>query len=179
MQSSYVAAGYGVDEVRSVLACRPTRPLEFDQRLKAVTSFRKLPEAGDLSAANKRIANILRKAVEVPAADVRPALQIEAAEIHLLRELEKLETIAGKLVRERNFEEGLKKLAGLRDPVDRFFDEVMVMSEDKAIQKNRLALLRKVQDIFLGVADISELQAPPGRLRGNATCNPGQGWRHQ
>ncbi len=158
LQSSYVAEGFGIDEIRSVLACRPLRPLEFDQRLRAVTSFRELPESDDLSAANKRITNILRKAGVKPAGAISPELLSEEAERSLLRELEKLEEDVGKQLQERNFETGLKLLAGLRDPVDKFFDEVMVMTEDEATRKNRLALLSKLQALFLRVADISELQ---------------------
>jgi glycyl-tRNA synthetase beta chain len=162
LQSTYVAEGFGVDEIRSVLACRPTRPLEFDQRLRAVTSFRELPESDDLSAANKRITNILRKAGVKPANVVSQELLSEDAERALLGELERLERDVDKQFQERNFETGLKLLAGLRDPVDKFFDEVMVMTEDKATRKNRLALLSKLQALFLRVADISELQKHRG-----------------
>ena len=158
LRSWYSAAGFQTDEIRSVLACRPLRPLDFDLRLRAVTAFRRLPEAADLAAANKRIGNILRRAEIIPSGEVRQELMTEGAEKSLLRELDSLGDDANKLFRENQFEAGLKILAGLRDPVDKFFDEVMVMAEDKAAQKNRLAMLKKLQELFLRVADISELQ---------------------
>lgn len=146
------------DTFDAVLARRPTRPLDFDRRVRAVESFRELPEAEALAAANKRIHNILRKAGdEVPEAYDREAL-VEPQERALAERVEALAGEVEPLLAEGAYEAGLRTLAGLREAVDGFFDEVMVMAEDDTVRRNRLGLLRRLSDLFLATADLSRLQ---------------------
>ena len=158
LRAYYLDAGYDNHMFAAVLARQPARPLDFDQRMRAVKTFRELPEADSLSAANKRIRNILRKtAAGIPANYSRELLQ-EPAEQELAQALEDLETAVGPLLEKRAYTDALCKLAALQTPVDAFFDQVMVMAEDSRLRANRLALLNSLSDLFLQVADISLLQ---------------------
>lgn len=134
-------------------------PADFDSRLKALNVFVALPESGDLAAANKRIANILKKADNTAALaeDVNASLIEKGAEYDLFSRLTELEPKVNALFNEHQYEQGLQQLAALRDPIDAFFDNVMVMTEDEAVKTNRLKLLQKLQSLFLRVADISVL----------------------
>jgi len=145
--------------VDAVLALRPTSPLDLNQRISAVAEFQKLDEASSLAAANKRIRNILRKAEgdgEV-ANSYDSTLFSEAAEKQLATQLESLTARAEALFSQHSYTEGLKLLAQMRDTVDQFFDEVMVMVDDEAVRNNRLALLKKLNRLFGHVADLSRL----------------------
>lgn len=158
LRAYYADSGVAHDTFDAVLAQRPTQPRDFDSRVRAVTTFRKLPEAEALAAANKRIANILRQAGGDISADIDKARLVEAAEKNLA---EQVEAMAGKvtpLFAQRNYTEALCQLAGLRGAVDAFFDQVMVMAEDEAVRNNRLALLKRLSDLFLQAADLSRLQ---------------------
>lgn len=159
LRGYYLEAGFRPDEIGAVMVLRPGEPWDFDRRLKAVAAFRKLPEAESLSVANKRIRNILRKSEEsVPVEVVQELLQ-DPAEQALAAQLYGLEREVAPLLEKRDYNAALKALAGLRGAVDRFFDEVMVMVEDTPMRTNRLALLQRLQRLFLQVADISRLQA--------------------
>ncbi|MCG6900417.1 MAG: glycine--tRNA ligase subunit beta [Gammaproteobacteria bacterium] len=158
LRAWYVDAGYEVHVFEAVLARQPLRPLDFDERMRAVRAFRELPEADSLSAANKRIRNILRKASTViPATYQHERLQ-EPAEQALAAALELLDAQTRPLFQQRDYTNALRRLAALQTPVDDFFDNVMVMADDDALRDNRLALLQALSDLFLQVADISLLQ---------------------
>ncbi len=154
----YMESGVAPDVFDSVLAQKPGQPFDFDQRVKAVTAFRKLPEAESLSAANKRIANILK---DVPASGqkVDENLLNETAEKNLYKTLQQLTSKVTPLFEQRDYEKALSILAQLRESVDKFFDDVMVMVEDEKLKKNRIALLQNMRTLFLQVADLSRLQA--------------------
>jgi len=154
----YIDAGIEHDVFESVLSRQPTRPCDFDMRLRAVESFRKLPEAESLTAANKRIHNILRQAVDVIPETMNNQLLKEDAEQVLAERMSVLSTEVHPLLDQGNYSEALKRLASLRSPVDTFFDTVMVMADDKEIRVNRLALLNNMHNLFLRVADLTRLQ---------------------
>jgi len=155
----YTDQGVAHDTFDAVLELQPTKPLDFHQRIQAVSEFRKLAEAESLAAANKRISNILAKAeVKVPESVDTKLLQ-EVQEQELAARLEAITKQVGPLFERRDYTEALKILAGLREPVDAFFDHVMVMAEDDKLRDNRLALLNGLRNLFLQVADISRLQS--------------------
>jgi glycyl-tRNA synthetase beta chain len=159
LRAYYQDAGIGADTFEAVLARQPSRPLDFHARIHAVSAFRRLPEAESLAAANKRIHNILRKAEVAVPDQVRAEHFAEPAERQLGEQLAALEGEVRGLLAERRYEDALCRLAGLREAVDGFFDAVMVMSDDPALRDNRLALLKRLGDLFLEVADISRLQS--------------------
>lgn len=149
--------GYSAKEVDAVLALRPQRLAEVGQRLAAVRAFAALPEAESLAAANKRIANILKK-VETPVeARIDAALLKEAAEQHLATALKNVQPIADSLFHAGQYEASLRELAMLKAPVDAFFDDVMVNAEDPALRANRLGLLKTLHEAMNRVADLSRL----------------------
>ena len=153
----YQDEGIAVDVIQAVLARRPTRPADFDARVRAVSHFRTLDSAEALAAANKRVANILAKAEgDIGAIDV--ALCIEPAEQELAQSVLSLAKEVQPLIAQGEYTAVLDKLAGLRQPVDNFFDNVMVNAEDAKLRQNRLAILNTLQGLFLQVADISLLQ---------------------
>ena len=153
----YQDEGIAVDVIQAVLARRPTRPADFDARVRAVSHFRTLDSAEALAAANKRVANILAKAEgDVGAIDV--ALCVEPAEQVLTQSVLSLAKEVQPLIAQGEYTAVLDKLAGLRQPVDNFFDNVMVNAEDAKLRQNRLAILNTLQGLFLQVADISLLQ---------------------
>ncbi len=158
LRAWYVDAGLDVHVFEAVLARRPLRPLDFEQRMQAVNAFRELPEASSLAAANKRIRNILRKAdCEIPAT-YDSALFQEKAERTLAGALEQLDAQTRPLFEARDYSNALCRLAALQAPVDAYFDDVMVMTDDSVLRDNRLALLQSLSNLFLQVADISLLQ---------------------
>lgn len=136
---------------------QPASLLDFDRRLKAVAAFSKLDEAAALAAANKRIGNILRQAGGVAGATLQAPLLVETAEKELHAALLAARAAVAPLLGDHEYAEALTRLAALRAPVDRFFDEVMVMTDDQSLQRNRLALLSELRDLFLDIADISQL----------------------
>ncbi len=141
----------------AVLATRPVSPLDFDARLKALSGFLGLPEAASLTAANKRVANILRKAGESRPAEVDAALLSLPAEQELFGLLSPLRGTVSAATARRDYAGALTELAALRPAVDAFFDQVMVMDEDPRLRANRLALLSQMRELFTGVADLSRL----------------------
>ena len=158
LRAYYTDAGIAPDVFDAVRAQRPTRPLDFHARLHAVTEFRALPEAESLAAANKRIGNILRKTEEAIPAAVAAERLVDAAERDLAKGLDELRGEVESAFDRGDYTTGLRRLAALREPVDRFFDNVMVMAEDAALRANRLALLLQLQSLFLRAADLSRLQ---------------------
>ncbi|ELG4677981.1 glycine--tRNA ligase subunit beta [Vibrio cholerae] len=154
----YQDAGFSIDIIQAVLARNPTKPADFDQRVKAVSHFRALEEAEALAAANKRVGNILAKYDSELGEEIDLALLQEDAEKALAEAVEIMAEALEPAFATGNYQEALSKLAGLRAPVDAFFDNVMVMADDEALKKNRLTLLNKLRNLFLQIADISLLQ---------------------
>lgn len=149
--------GYSAQEVDAVLALRPPKANDVPKRLAAVRAFAALPESEPLSAANKRIGNILKKIEgEVPSV-IDPALFQEPAEKALFEAVEKIEPEADSLYREGRYEQMLVSMAALKAPVDAFFDSVMVNAEDPALRANRQALLARLYGIMNRVAALSRL----------------------
>lgn len=141
----------------AVLARSPASLLDFKRRLEAVQAFITLEPASSLAAANKRIANILKQAGEPGGVTVKDKLLRDPAELALWSALNATRTSVAPMLEDRQYTNALTALAGMREPVDKFFDDVMVMAEDEATKNNRLALLRELRALFLDVADISRL----------------------
>ena len=155
LRAYYSEQSVAPDLFEAVLVRRPTRPLDFHRRLEACKAFRDMPESESLAAANKRIRNILRKAEEkIPDHYVRERLT-EKAEIQLADSLDRMTDRVVPLFEKGDYNGALKQLAALREPVDSFFDQVMVMAEDRDLRINRLALLQSMNNLFLRVADFS------------------------
>ena len=153
----YQDEGITVDVIQAVLARRPTRPADFDARVRAVSHFRTLDSAEALAAANKRVSNILAKA-DAAIGEINLTACVEPAEKALAEAVLALRTEVQPLIAQGDYTAVLDKLANLRAPVDSFFDNVMVNAEDPALRQNRLAILNTLQGLFLQVADISVLQ---------------------
>ncbi|MFZ7199220.1 glycine--tRNA ligase subunit beta [Avibacterium avium] len=153
----YQEEGIAVDVIQAVLARRPTRPADFDARVRAVAHFRTLDAAEALAAANKRVSNILAKA-EGEIGEIHLDRCIEPEEKALAESVLALESEVQPLIAKGDYVAVLDKLANLRQPVDNFFEKVMVNAEDPQLRQNRLAILKTLQGLFLQVADISLLQ---------------------
>lgn len=154
----YQDEGHSVDTIQAVLARRPTKPADFDARVKAVTYFRTLDAAAALAAANKRVSNILAKSTDTLNDYVHASILKEPAELKLATHLVVLRDQLEPVFAAGQYKEALVELAALRETVDEFFESVMVMAEDDAVRVNRLTLLSKLRELFLQVADISLLQ---------------------
>lgn len=147
-----------VEVFMAVSAKGLSQPLDIDQRVKAVHNFSQLPEAQALAAANKRVSNILAKVDDQSAiGNVDPGLLTDAAEKTLAQLVQDKAEQVAPLFAQRQYREALANLAELREAVDVFFEEVMVMADDEALKNNRLALLKQLRGLFLEVADISLL----------------------
>ncbi len=162
LRAYYLDRDIPLDVFEAVVALKPVRPLDFDRRIKAVTLFRALPEAVSLAAANKRVGNILKKSVLEKTVissvkGVDEALLEEKAEKALYAQLKILEEKVTALFDAGDYASALKQLSVLREPVDNFFDTVMVIVEEEKIRKNRIALLNSMHTLFLRVADLSRL----------------------
>lgn len=142
---------------QSVTAKQLSQPLDIYQRVLAVNEFSKLPQAQALAAANKRVSNILAKQNAALSTEVNAALLQEDAEKTLAAAVSAKASVVAPLFAAREYTKALAALADLQQPVDAFFDSVMVMSDDPALQQNRLALLQQLRGLFLEVADISYL----------------------
>ena len=159
-RAHYDEQGIGAEVYLAVHARRPTRPLDFDRRVKAVEAFRQLPEAQALAGANKRVSNILTKqGGDSIGETVDASLLRDSAEKALAAQVDQQADKVLPLFENGDYASALSSLANLREPVDNFFDEVMVMADDEAIRNNRLALLNRLRNLFLRVADISLLPA--------------------
>jgi glycyl-tRNA synthetase beta chain len=156
----YQDIGVSVDVFEAVLAVQPTRPYDFDQRVRAVNAFRDLSEAEALAAANKRASNILRQAREngIKVIKFDDALLHEEAERALVERIVAVGEAVKPALEKFDYTMALQEMAALRETVDTFFDEVMVMVEEEEVRMNRLALLNDLRNLFLQVADVSHLQ---------------------
>lgn len=157
-RAMYTEQGVSVDSIQAVLAINPNMPLDFDQRLRAVSAFRELPQAETLAENNKRVANILAKSAADVTTEVDPDLLTEDAEKALYQALKAASATVAPLQDTADYEQILQTLTGLATPLSNFFADVMVNSDDDKLKANRLALLKQVRELFLIVADISELQ---------------------
>ena len=154
----YQDEGFSVDIIQAVLARRPTKPADFDQRVKAVSHFRELDAAEALAAANKRVGNILAKNEAELAETVNESLLAEDAEKQLAEKIAHYQVELAPAFAAHDYQTILASLADLREVVDTFFDNVMVMADDEAVKLNRLTMLSQLRSLFLQVADISLLQ---------------------
>ncbi len=157
MRGYFADQGIGSETFDAVRATHPHSLLDFDRRIHAVHEFAALPDAKALAAANKRIGNILRQSNDAAGKRVDPTLLEAGAETTLANELERIASDAARRIQSRDYVGLLRLLAGLREPVDAYFDAVMVMADDPALRANRLALLGRLRNLFLHVADISML----------------------
>ncbi|KPV96197.1 Glycine--tRNA ligase beta subunit [Pseudoalteromonas sp. P1-9] len=154
----YQDEGFSVDIIQAVLARRPTKPADFDQRVKAVSHFRELDAAEALAAANKRVGNILAKNKAELTESVNESLLAENAEKQLAEKIAHYQVELAPAFVAHDYQTILASLADLREVVDTFFDNVMVMADDEAVKLNRLTMLSQLRSLFLQVADISLLQ---------------------
>ncbi|MHC6223192.1 glycine--tRNA ligase subunit beta [Pseudomonas sp. X10] len=157
LRARYEDEGIDVATYLSVRALKPGSALDFDQRVQAVQAFRKLPEAEALAAVNKRVSNLLGKAEGAIAAQVEPKYFDNANEFSLYSAIQQADQAVQPMAAARQYSESLARLAALREPVDAFFEAVMVNAEDANVRANRYALLSRLRGLFLGVADISLL----------------------
>ncbi|MEN4826156.1 glycine--tRNA ligase subunit beta [Pseudomonas sp. P39-UII1] len=157
LRARYEDEGIDVATYLSVRALKPGSALDFDQRVQAVQGFRKLPEAEALAAVNKRVSNLLGKAEGAIAEQVEPKYFDNANEFSLYSAIQQADQAVQPMAAARQYSEALARLAALRDPVDAFFEAVMVNAEDAKVRANRYALLSRLRGLFLGVADISLL----------------------
>jgi glycyl-tRNA synthetase beta chain len=157
-KSWYKEKGLKTEVFLSVSTLGLSNPLDIDARVSAVHQFTLLPEASSLAAANKRVSNILTKQLGTDKADaLNPSLLKEDAEKQLADSLNNLEAVIAPLLADRDYYAVLERLADLKHPVDQFFEDVMVMTDDSDLRNNRLALLDKLHKLFINVADISQL----------------------
>ena len=154
----FIDKGYTSNEVESVLCMRPSRLDVVPAQLEAVRNYNNLPEAPSLSAANKRIGNIL-KGLDTQPLEFDSSLLVETAEKQLASEYLRIEPEIDSLFKQRDFTAMLQKLAVLKDPVDTFFDKVMVMTDDEKLKTNRIGLLNKLHKMMNRIADLSRLAA--------------------
>lgn len=154
----YQEKKFNIDVIQAVLAKKPTAPLDFDKRIKAVSYFRDLVEAEALAAANKRVGNILAKFDGELYEIFNDELAEEGAETLLATVYSDINNTIIPLLAEQDYQAALTELAKLKAPIDNFFDNVMVMSDDEAVKINRLTLLNQIRNSFLAIADISVLQ---------------------
>jgi glycyl-tRNA synthetase beta chain len=157
LRARYEDEGVDVATYLSVRALKPGSALDFDQRVQAVQAFRKLPEAAALAAVNKRVSNLISKAEPTIFTDVDPGLFADAKEFSLNSAIMKAENAVKPLMVQREYAEALARLASLREPVDAFFEAVMINAEDLNVRKNRYAMLARLRGLFLNIADISVL----------------------
>lgn len=154
----YQDEGISHGEFQSVFVLKPSKPLEFHQRVQAVHQFAQLPDAANLAAANKRVANILSKVPESEIHDqIAEELLTDVEEIQLYKELSAKELDVAPIMESGDYEAALTSLTTLRESIDLFFDKVLVMSDDSALKENRFAILKRLQSLFIQVADISYL----------------------
>lgn len=156
-RAMYQEQGIDTPVILSVLAVNPTRPLDVEQRIQAVAAFRARPEAAALAAANKRVGNILGKLSGAAPDKISEAALQQDEERALFTSLQQAIKDIGPQGQTQDYAAVLGRLAALREPVDAFFDKVMVMADDEGLRNNRLAMLARLRGLFLQVADISEL----------------------
>ncbi|MDD7805974.1 MAG: glycine--tRNA ligase subunit beta [Endozoicomonas sp. (ex Botrylloides leachii)] len=157
--ASYQEKGVAAEVINAVKALSPSRPLDFDQRIKAVCRFYEMKEAKSLSSANKRVSNIMAKAGDFVIPDIiDESLLKEVEEVNLKNALISKKEEIRPLLDQGRYAVAMESLVDLKDPVDIFFDKVLVNSDNQAVKLNRYALLKQLRSLFLHVADISLLQ---------------------
>ena len=154
----YQDQNISVDVIQAVLANAPSAPLDFDKRIHAVTHFKTLAESATLAAANKRVGNILVKFKGELFAAFNHDLASETAEKELAKNFADVNVKVIPLMADKNYQAALTELATLKQPIDNFFDNVMVMADDEEVKTNRLTLLSEIRNSFFAIADISLLQ---------------------
>ncbi|MFT5173150.1 MAG: glycyl-tRNA synthetase beta chain, partial [Gammaproteobacteria bacterium] len=159
LRGYFADKGIATEVYAAVHARHPAQPYDFARRVEAVHAFYQLPDAHGLAAANKRIQNILRQVDGAVSTAVNDELFSENAEWDLAAKLMGLKPRVQKLLSDGQYTEALAALAGLRESVDCFFDEVKVMDDVDAVKNNRLAILASIHELFIETADISRLQA--------------------
>jgi glycyl-tRNA synthetase beta chain len=159
LRAYYAEQGIDTLSFQAVDAVRPELPLIFDHRIKAVSHFAGLKQAQSLAKANKRVANILAKLSSSPGSSVDPNLLTNEAEKALFHKLNETLSLTSPMLASGKFQDSLECMASLQEPLDHFFEAVMVNVDDAATRENRQALLNQVRNLFLQVADISYLQA--------------------
>ena len=157
LRAYYADQGISAEQFEAVRVCRPAHPIDFSKRIDAVKQFSQMDSATSLSAANKRISNILKK-VEgtLPDAVNADLFEVEAEKV-LWSALDALRETVSEQIAGRDYTAAIAELATIRDEVDRFFDDVMVMADNLEVRQNRLALLNQIYQLFLQVADVSRL----------------------
>ena len=161
LRGYYADLGFANAQFEAVSAVAPATLSDFDRRLRAVAAFARLPASASLAAANKRVGNILAKQADAgqhQSMDIRPGLFEGDAERGLAEALQRAGANSDRMAAAADYTGALETLAGLQQPVDRFFDEVLVMADDLQVRNNRLALLAALKARFLAIADISLLQ---------------------
>ncbi len=154
----YQDQNIAIDVIQAVLANAPSAPLDFDKRIRAVTHFKTLAEAQTLAAANKRVGNILVKFKGELFDAFKTDLATEAAETDLASTFTVVKANVSPLMLAKDYQSALTELAALKQPIDNFFDNVMVMADDEKVKTNRLTLLNEIRNSFFAIADISLLQ---------------------
>jgi len=157
LKNYYRDKGHGAELISAALASEWTTLPDLDRRLIALSAFMGQQEASSLAAANKRIGNILRKSSDDVSMDMDETLLLAEEEQQLFAEISRLEAQIEPLLERGDYEESLKMLAALKNPVDSFFDAVMVMDDDMALRNNRLTLLARLKSLFDRIADLSVL----------------------
>ena len=149
--------GISAEIYLSIHGLRPSKPLDFVRRARAVAAFTQLDAASALIAGNKRVGNILAKLDNTPSTSINDALLSDDAEKELAQALNGLSGSVAAMTGAGDYQGALQALADLRQPIDRFFEEVRVMADDTDVKQNRLAMLQQLKELFGGIADISEL----------------------
>jgi glycyl-tRNA synthetase beta chain len=157
-KSWYKDKGHDANRIASVTCLKLSNPLDINARIEAVKKFTLLPDAAVLAAANKRVSNLLNKQLGDKKPHALDLSLLEApAEKQLAEQMAALSKTIAPMLEQRNYYGALEKLATLRQPVDHFFDQVMVMTDCEKTRNNRLALLQNLRQLFINVADISQL----------------------
>ena len=158
-KAHYQEQNISVDVIQAVLANAPTAPLDFEKRISAVSHFKSMSEAETLAAANKRVGNILAKFNGELFSEFKSTLATEQAEIDLANTFATISNKVQPLQKARDYKAVLAELSQIKQPIDEFFDNVMVMADDEQVKINRLTLLSEIRNSFLAIADISLLQS--------------------
>lgn len=154
----YEEQSISIDVIQAVLVNKPTSPLDFEKRIKAVNHFKSLAESATLAAANKRVGNILAKFDGTLYDSFKDELASETAEIELAKAFSGVNENVSAFVNKTDYQQAFTALASIKTEIDSFFDSVMVMADDEAVKINRLTLLNEIRNRFLAIADISLLQ---------------------
>ncbi|MET1255715.1 glycine--tRNA ligase subunit beta [Aliikangiella maris] len=157
-QAMYQEKNFSTQVIHAVQVLNITRPLDFYQRIQAVEKFNQTAESQDLSEANKRVKNILEKSTFTLTDDSINTALFTAEESALYQTIEDVSGYVSEQIAQGSYQLALDKLAGLKDVVNQFFDNVMINTDDEKIRNNRLALISQLRNLFLGIADISLLQ---------------------